>query len=76
MKYNVGGVDRAIRMTLGVALFFVGYFGGFSIAGAVVVYLFAAAALITGLINFCPLYRLFGINTCGEPMKNRFSHRS
>ena len=75
MKYNVGGVDRAVRMTLGVVLFLAGYFGGFSAAGAAIIYIVAAAAFITGLMNFCPFYQLFGISTCWEPMKKRLSHR-
>ncbi|HZR45251.1 MAG TPA: DUF2892 domain-containing protein [Candidatus Manganitrophaceae bacterium] len=75
MKYNVGGADRAVRMTLGVGLFFVGYFGGLSTFGTIGIFILAAIGFITGLINFCPLYQLFGINTCGEPMKKRLSHR-
>ena len=72
MKYNVGGIDRAVRMTLGVGLFLVGYFGGFSTIGTVGIFILAAAGFISGLINFCPLYRLFGVSTCEGPMK--FSH--
>lgn len=75
MKNNVGDVDRAVRITLGVVLLFVGYFSGFSTAGAVVSYGLAAVMLITGLFRTCPLYLLFGIDTCGTSMKKRFSSR-
>jgi hypothetical protein len=75
MKSNVGGVDSAVRLTLGVMLFIVAYFGGLSTAGTVGVYAFAAAVFISGLFNFCPLYLLFGVSTCEEPMKKRPSPR-
>ena len=61
MKSNVGGIDKTIRIVLGLvilALFFVlpdsqRYW---SLVGVV--------PLLTGLVNFCPLYTLIGINTC------------
>lgn len=61
MKSNVGGIDKTIRIVLGLAilaLFFVLPDGQryWSLLGVV--------PLLTGLVNFCPLYTLIGINTC------------
>jgi hypothetical protein len=60
MKCNVGNTDKAIRFFLAVVI------------GAVGVYfkswwgLLAILPLITGLISFCPLYKLLGLNTCSK----------
>ncbi len=58
MNLNEGIVDRAIRVILGVgllALIFVGPKTWFGLVGLV--------PLLTGLVGFCPLYRLVGIQT-------------
>lgn len=57
---NVGNVDKVIRIILGlvlIALVFVGPQTPWGWIGII--------PLATGLIGFCPLYTIFGINTCG-----------
>ena len=59
MKLNVGGVDRILRIALGVvliALAATGTVGWWGWLGVV--------PLATGLLRFCPLYTLLGMNTC------------
>lgn len=56
---NEGFADRAIRVVLGlflVSLVFVGPQTPWGWLGVI--------PLVTGIVGFCPLYRLFGINTC------------
>ncbi len=62
---NVGGADRIIRIIAGLALL------GFALAGmageglvTAIVGAAGAAALFTGLVGWCGLYKLLGINTC------------
>ena len=63
MKSNVGGIDRPLRIIVGLALIaWVLFFGGPVWAWIGVV------PLATGLFSFCPLYTLLGMNTC--PTKN------
>jgi len=62
---NVGGIDRVLRIIVGIILLmlvllaFIGpqtpwdYFGFIGIT-----------PLITGIIGYCPPYKLVGINTC------------
>lgn len=59
---NVGRVDRVIRLVAGAAL---GY-GAYASHGAAAVVLGIAAfgAVLTGLVGWCGLYVLLGINTC------------
>ena len=66
MKANVGGIDKVLRIVAGVALlvFFLASEGSLRWIG-----LIGIVPLATGLFNFCPLYTLFGWNTC--PLETR-----
>ena len=58
-KENVGGLDRMLRILVGmvlIALVFVGPRTPWGWLGLV--------PLLTGLLRTCPLYRLVGVNTC------------
>jgi len=61
---NEGMPDRVIRVLVGlclVALVFVGPTTPWGWVGLV--------PLVTGLLGFCPLYKLIGLNTC--PLQKR-----
>lgn len=64
MTCNVGGMERAIRILLGVILLTAGAFAGLPTWGMVLSYVVGGIALVTGAVGFCPAYLLFGINTC------------
>jgi hypothetical protein len=55
---NVGGVDRAVRITAGLAVLSLTFVGPASLWGLV-----GAAPLLTGLTGWCPLYALLGLST-------------
>lgn len=59
---NEGTLDRGIRVVLGLAVLSLAFIGPHTPLG----YL-GAVPLLTGLIGFCPAYRLLGLSTC--PMK-------
>lgn len=62
---NVGSIDRALRILFGVVLLM-----GFIFhteAAYRWAYLIGIIPLATGLMSSCPIYSIFGINTC--PMK-------
>jgi len=64
MTANVGGIDRMLRIVVGivlVSLFFV-LEGNARYLG-----LIGLVMLATGIFRFCPAYTLLGVNTC--PMK-------
>jgi hypothetical protein len=64
MTANVGGIDRTLRFVVGIVL--IALF--FMLEGPVrYVGLLGLVALGTGLVSFCPLYTVLGLNTC--PMK-------
>lgn len=58
MLLNEGKVDRAARVVLGIALLALVFTGPKTWIGW-----FGLVPLATGLIGFCPLYRLLGITT-------------
>lgn len=64
MKKNMGNTDRILRVIAAI-IFSVLYFTG-TVTGTIglVLVILGAVFLATSLISFCPLYPLFGINTC------------
>jgi len=59
MKANCGGVDRILRIVVGVALI------GATLAGAIGAWgWIGIVPLATGLVSVCPLYSIIGVNTC------------
>lgn len=66
MKSNVGGIDRVLRIVLGLALIAMTLMGTIGVWGWI-----GLVPLLTGVIGACPAYALLGINTC--PMKTKAS---
>lgn len=68
MTFNVGNLDRLLRLVLGLVLLVLPFVGGlvlFETAGATVISVVAGVVLLaTSAMRFCPLYRLFGLRTC------------
>lgn len=60
-KTNEGTIDRALRVIVGAALI-LGYF--LNPGTYAWLYLIGIIPLVTGLVGWCPLYRVFGISTC------------
>ena len=59
MKANAGTIDRALRVIAGLALVGLTATDMLPMWGYI-----GAVPLLTGLIGFCPLYPILGINTC------------
>jgi hypothetical protein len=63
MKTNESGLDRIIRVVVGIVLLGL-YFMGIVTGGLGVVFIIVGAiALITGVVGFCPLYALLKLST-------------
>ena len=59
MKTNVGGIDKILRIVVGIALIAMaalGVVGAWAWIGVV--------PLLTGLFGVCPAYSLLGTSTC------------
>ncbi|MFM5914483.1 MAG: DUF2892 domain-containing protein [Chakrabartia godavariana] len=59
MPTNEGTLDRALRVLVGLALIAMVFVGPKAVWGWI-----GVVPLLTGMVGFCPLYRLIGINTC------------
>lgn len=71
MTCNVGGVERPIRIVVGIVVITVGAFGGLPPVGTAIALTVGAIALVTGAIGYCPLWTLLGMNTCRtQPPQN------
>lgn len=67
MKPNENGIDRTLRLILGVVLLIASYMWLGVAAGeitGIIAAVIGAVLLITGLVGFCPAYRLVGMSTC------------
>jgi len=62
MKANVGGIDKVLRIAVGIALIVMAYMNVVGVWGYI-----GVVPLLTGLIGWCPIYPLLGISSC--PMK-------
>lgn len=71
MRCNVGGVERGIRILVGVIALSLGLFGGLTGWQAALADGIGAIALLTGAIGFCPAWMLFGINTCAMKLTGK-----
>jgi hypothetical protein len=67
MTHNVGGVDRVIRIVIGLVALIAGFAVIESTGWRVVAIVVGAVALLTAFVGYCPLNRLLGINTCRQP---------
>jgi len=59
MKLNVGGMDRILRLVIGIVLIVLTLMGSIGWWGWI-----GVIPLATGLFRFCPLYTFLGMNTC------------
>lgn len=59
MHANVGGIDRIVRIAVGLGLIVMAATGTVGVWGYI-----GVVPLLTGLIGWCPAYLPFGFKTC------------
>ncbi len=59
---NEGTVDRVFRIVLGLVLLSLTFFGPHAWWG-----LLGVIPLVTGIVGYCPLYRILHVDTCHRP---------
>lgn len=69
MKKNMGAADKLVRVLIAVVIAALYYFGKIEGTLAIVLLAFALIFLLTSLVSFCPLYTIFGMNTCKKEGK-------
>lgn len=65
MSANVGGIDRVLRIVVGLALiaWALGLIPG--VAASVWGWI-GVVPLLTALVGYCPAYSIIGVNTCNK----------
>ena len=66
MGCNVGKTDQTVRYVLGVLLVVAYFLHWISGTWGLVSLILGIIFLVTAAIRFCPLYLIFGINTCSN----------
>ena len=64
MKKNMGSADKAVRLLVAVLVLVLALTKVITGTLAIVLLILAAVFVLTSVVSFCPLYTLFGINTC------------
>lgn len=64
MTKNMGNTDKVIRVLIAAAIAVLYYQDKIQGTLAYVLMGVAIILLITSLVNFCPLYKVLGINSC------------
>ena len=59
MKTNEGGLDRTLRILVGLVLVALTLSGTIGMWGWI-----GVVPIVTGALGWCPAYTLLGINTC------------
>ena len=72
-KSNISQGDKLIRITLSISLAIIGYFtSGYWLL------IISAIVLLTAMLNFCPIYKIFGFSTKKthpSPFKAKVKHK-
>jgi hypothetical protein len=63
MKGNESSVDRIVRGILGAVLLLLAFLAVPAGALQIVLIVIGGVLLVTGIIGFCPLYRILGLST-------------
>ena len=64
MKKNMGSTDKILRIFLALVVAILYFTKSIDGTLALVLIIFAVIFLLTSLVSYCPLYTVFGINTC------------
>lgn len=64
MKQNIGTADKAIRILTAIVVAILVYTKVLTGTAGIVLSLISVVFALTSLVGICPLYLLFGFNTC------------
>ena len=69
MKINIGPSDKLMRLIIALVLILLFYFEVITGTLGLIALVLAFVLAITSLINFCPIYAIFRINTSKKKEK-------
>jgi len=66
MKKNMGSGDRILRLIIAALLAWMYFSGTATGITGIILLVLGGVFVVTSFIGFCPLYSIFGVNTCLE----------
>ena len=66
MKANVGTVDKIIRIALAALVAILYFTNVISGTLGIILLVLAGVFVLTSLVSFCPIWAIFGVNTCNK----------
>ncbi|PWK24976.1 Protein of unknown function (DUF2892) [Maribacter polysiphoniae] len=60
----MGGIDKMVRVILALIAGLLVYFGVVDGTISYILLALASVFVLTSLVGFCPLYGIFGVDTC------------
>ena len=64
MKKNMGNIDRIVRVLVAIVISILYFTNTISGTFGIILLVLGGIFLVTSFLSFCPLYTLFGFNTC------------
>ncbi len=64
MKTNIGEADRFMRFLIAATIVLLYISNIISGTLGIILLVLAGVFVLTSVVSFCPLYKLFGFNTC------------
>ncbi|MCX6256347.1 MAG: DUF2892 domain-containing protein [Bacteroidia bacterium] len=69
MKKNMGSADKIIRLVIAAIIVILYMTNVISGTLGIILLILAGIFVLTSIINFCPLYTIFGLKTCKEKLE-------
>lgn len=66
MKKNIGTNDRIIRLLMASLITILYFTNAIPAALTVATFVIAGSFVLTALVSICPIYAMFGIDSCEE----------
>ncbi len=64
MKSNMGTTDKIIRIAAAVLIVILYFTGVITLTLGIILLVIAGVFVLTSLFSFCPIWAIFGVNTC------------
>jgi len=71
MKKNMGTIDKVVRVIIAAIIAILYFTNVLTGTLGIVLLILAGVFVLTSLISFCPIYRIFGLSTCPVKVKSK-----
>lgn len=76
MTPNVGGIERPVRIFIGLVLIAIGSMATLPLVWMAVTLTAGVVAVATGAVGYCPVWALLGMNTCSTTQRRNHTGKA